>query len=238
MKHKIVLVISALLLSVSLKAQLTYSSDLATNIFTTMRADAPFVNTTLLNVGSLISFGYGTLTFNLIPNFDPTSPSDLQVGPGFGMSVNEVSSFHADNDNFGARRGIGVDDQLLYGNIGPASNLTWHINAAVLSDVDFYAQDLTVSGATKFSMNDVLSWRTFTATDGLFNYHMLFNDDRRALLGSDHDYNDFGIGLIQSVEPVGLESVPESSTYGLIGGAVLLGMVALRRIKRQSSAIA
>jgi hypothetical protein len=235
MKNKIVL-FSALLFAVSLKGQLLYTSDLAAvSPYDGYKADAPFVSGTLLNLGLLNTFTKSGLTFNLIPNLSPISPSDLRVGAGFTADVKFLAESHADSDVFGGEQNLlGLGNQVLY-NFGPASNTTWHITAAAATDLIFWTQDNSFGPATKFDMADILHFRTFTAADLLFTYYIFALDDRGSQLV---DYNDGVVGVRINNRPVGLESVPEPSTFGIIGGAALLGIVALRRIKRQSSAIA
>jgi hypothetical protein len=54
--------------------------------------------------------------------------------------------------------------------------------------------------------------------------------------GSDSDYTDLIVGFqFYSVSGTPFTPVPEPSTYTLIGACVLLGLVALRRIKAKKA---
>jgi PEP-CTERM motif len=59
-----------------------------------------------------------------------------------------------------------------------------------------------------------------------------FEDVRRGLSYYDGDFNDFVVGF--QFLPSQMQAVPEPSTYGLLGGAALMGLVALRRFKRKA----
>jgi hypothetical protein len=62
-------------------------------------------------------------------------------------------------------------------------------------------------------------------------------EDWRLDRSSDADYSDNVIALqffTSSGTPLTSEVVPEPATFGLIGAAALLGLVALRKFKRKS----
>ncbi len=216
-------------------AQLIYTSDAAgLATFNAYKADGAFVSGTLLNLNSVTSFSKNGLTFNLIPNLDPTPPSDLRVGGGFTADVEFLAESHADSDVFGGESNLlGLSNQVLY-NFGPATNTTWHISAAAPTDLVFWTQDLSFGPGTKFNMSDPQHFRTFTASDLNFTYYIFGIDDRGTQLV---DYNDGVVGVRINNQPVGLEAVPEPSTYGLMGAAALLGLVAFRRMRQKSAAV-
>jgi len=230
-------------------AQLNYTSDTATIApFTAMKADTAFVNNTLLNLGTfapmpdfdgqLHSFSFGGLTFNNIPNLDPASPSDIQVGAGFTADVLFLASDHSDTDNLGAESSLlGASNQTLYPGFGPSSTLSWHISAPVATDLVFWMQDASIFGTTKFTMDDVLHFTTFTAVDLNFRYYIFGIDDRGVSSPGLQDYDDGVFGVRLNLVPVGLEAVPEPSTYGIVAGACLLGLVAWRRASRKAQAV-
>lgn len=61
-----------------------------------------------------------------------------------------------------------------------------------------------------------------------------FEDVRQGLSYYDGDFNDFVFGF-QFLPTQPNTPVPEPSTYGLLGGAALVGLVALRRLKRKAA---
>ncbi len=215
--------------------QLIYTSDAAAvPTFDAFKADGAFVSSTLLNLGSITSFTKNGLTFNLIPNLDPTPPSDLQVGGGFTADVKFLAESHADSDMFGGEQNLlGLGSQVLY-NFGPASNTTWHISSLVPTDLVFWTQDNSFGLPVKFNMGDAQHFRTFTAADLNFTYFLFAIDDR----GSQFvDYNDGVVGVRINNQAVGVVPVPEASTYGLIGAALMFCVVAFRRVCTKADAV-
>ncbi len=225
-------------------AQLIYTPGPAVvSSFSAMKADAPFVANTLLNLGSvnavpdgdgaILAFNYAGLSFNAIPNLG-SNPSDIQVGAGFFADVIFLGKDSADDNTFGSEATLlGVGNQALFPTYGAGSNNTWHITAAVATDLIFWHQDNSMGGA-KFSMSDTLAFTTFTASDIDYTYYIFGIDDRRTSL---QDFDDGVFGVRLNNQPVGIEPVPEPSTYGLIGAAALIGIVAYRRTKQKAVAV-
>lgn len=244
--HSLALVLA--LVAGSAHGQLIYSSS-NTPIapFTAMKADAAFVNNTLLNLGTfapmpdfdgqLHSFSFGGLTFNNIPNLDPTSPSDLQVGAGFFADVVFLAKDSADSNNLGSESSLlGASNQVLYANYGAGSTLTWHITAAAATDLVFWHQDVITDGF-KYTMNDPNHWTTFIASDVDWTYLIFGIDDRGPISPGLQDYDDGVFGVRINNVPVGLEAVPEPSAYGL-AGAVLAGVIiGFTKLKRKAEAV-
>lgn len=228
----------------SAHAQLAYAPVATPTLFANMKADASFVNNTLLNLGTfapvpdfdgqLHSFTFAGLTFNNIPNLDPTSPSDIQVGPGFFADVTFLAKDSADNNNFGSEStALGVGNQTLFASYGAGSTQSFRITAPSVTDVIFWHQDTSWDNI-KWLMNDPLHFTTFTASTATDLYYIFGVDDRGTML---QDFDDGVFGVRLNLQPVGLEPVPEPSTYGVIGAAALLGIVAFRRVRQKSIAI-
>ncbi len=226
-------------------AQLIYSPGPVIDApFTAMKADTAFVNNTLLNLGSvnavpdgdgtILAFNYAGLSFNAIPNLG-SSPSDLQVGAGFFADVIFLGKDSADNNTFGSESTLlGVGNQALFPTYGPASTNSWTISAAAATDLIFWHQDNSMGGI-KYDMSDILAFTTFTASDVNYTYYIFGIDDRRTSL---QDFDDGVFGVRLNNQPIGIEAVPEPSTFGLIGGAALLGIVSYRRLKQKAVAVA
>ncbi len=97
-----------------------------------------------------------------------------------------------------------------------------------------------------FAGSDVSShvrWQTRNVTTTFFNGTNMvtqdittllvgFEDTRLGVSFYDGDFNDFVVGF--QFLPSQLPPVPEPSTYGLLGGLALVGLVAARRFKRKS----
>jgi hypothetical protein len=238
------ILVLALVAGTSAHAQLSYAPVATPTLFANMKADASFVNNTLLNLGTvapvpdfdgqLHSFTFGGLTFNNIPNLDPTSPSDIQVGPGFFADVTFLAKDSVDNNNFGSEAtALGVGNQTLFAGYGAGSTQSFRITASILTDVIFWHQDASWDNI-KYLMNDPLHFTTFTASTATDLYYIFGIDDRGTML---QDFDDGVFGVRLNLQPVGLEAVPEPSTYGLIGGAALIAMIALRRARQKAIAV-
>lgn len=73
---------------------------------------------------------------------------------------------------------------------------------------------------------------TATVTQDVKTLLVGFEDTRMGVSFYDGDFNDFVVGF--QFLPSQLPPVPEPSTYGLLGGVALVGLVAARRFKRKS----
>ncbi len=232
----------------SASAQLNYTPSVGPAQFLAMKADTTFVNNTLLNLGTfapepdfdgqLHSFTFAGLTFNNIPNLDPTSPSDLQVGAGFFADVVFLAKDSADSNNIGSESSLlGASNQVLYANYGAASTAQWRIGATLATDLVFWHQD-TSTNSVKYTMDDPLHFTTFTASDVNFTYYIFGVDDRGQMSPGLQDYDDAVFGVRINNQPVGdIAPVPEPSTYGLIGAFALLGIVTFRRLNVKAAAL-
>lgn len=74
---------------------------------------------------------------------------------------------------------------------------------------------------------------TTTVTQDIKTLLVGFEDTRTGISFYDGDFNDFVVGF--QFLPSQLPPVPEPSTYGLLGGVALVGLVAARRFKRKSA---
>ena len=73
---------------------------------------------------------------------------------------------------------------------------------------------------------------TSTVTQDITTLLIGFEDARNSVSFYDADFNDFVVGF--QFLPSQLPPVPEPSTYGLLGGIALVGLVSARRFKRKS----
>lgn len=73
---------------------------------------------------------------------------------------------------------------------------------------------------------------TSTVTQDVKTLLIGFEDTRMGVSFYDGDFNDFVVGF--QFLPSQLPPVPEPSTYGLLGGVALVGLIAARRFKRKS----
>lgn len=72
-----------------------------------------------------------------------------------------------------------------------------------------------------------------TVTEDIATLLVGFEDVRLGHSYYDADFNDFVVGF--QFLPSQLPPVPEPSTYGLLGGIALMGLVAVRRFKRKAA---
>lgn len=73
-----------------------------------------------------------------------------------------------------------------------------------------------------------------TVTEAVPTLLVGFEDTRLGVSFYDGDFNDFVFGF-QFLPTQSNTPVPEPSTYGLLGGVALMGLVALRRFKRKAA---
>lgn len=228
----------------SLSAQLIYTpGPLTPTVFDAMRADTAFVNSTLLNLGSvsggpdgdgtILAFNYAGLSFNAIPNLS-SSPSDLQVGPGFFADVFYLGKDSSDDNSFGSESTLlGADGMVLFPSYGSLTTNSWTITGASPTDLIFYHQGSF--DWLKHTMDEVPYFTTFVASDTNYQYIIFGIDDRGTQL-QDFDDGVFGVRL-NLVEVAELEPVPEPSTYGMIAGAALIALVLSRRMRSKANSI-
>ncbi|HEU5077813.1 MAG TPA: PEP-CTERM sorting domain-containing protein [Opitutaceae bacterium] len=128
---------------------------------------------------------------------------------------------------------------------GAGENLEFYLNSggsltqgglfSAFGSSNFFAGGDT-SSHVRWSTRDVTttyfngsSWVTNDVTTLLIG----FEDTRKGVSFYDGDFNDFVVAF--QFLPTQVQAVPEPSTYGLLGGLALVGLVALRRFKRKSA---
>jgi hypothetical protein len=92
---------------------------------------------------------------------------------------------------------------------------------------------------TRWSVRDVTTTYfngTTTVTQDVKTLLVGFEDVRVGIPFYDGDFNDLVVGFQFLPSQTDLPPVPEPSTYGLMAGAALVGLVALRRMKQSRAA--
>lgn len=226
--------------------QLIYNPIATPTLFANMRADGTFINNVLLELGTaapvpdfdgqLHNFTFGGLTFNNIPNLDVAPTSDIQVGPGFFADVTFLAKDSVDVNSIGSESSLlGVGNQILFASYGIGSTQSVRVTANAVTDLIFWHQDTSWDNI-KYTMNDVLHFTTFTASDANFQYYIFGIDDRGVTM---QDFDDGVFGVRLNLQPVGeIIPVPEPSTYGLVGAFAMLGVTAYRRMRAKAAAVA
>lgn len=224
MQNKKLAVFSALALALvsSAFAQLIVTPQGATSLATSINASASD-QTKLDTIGTTMpaSVTIGGLEFSLIPNLDTYT-----VSPGFFADVSFVGRNEVDVDNLFVQATVGAPISLYSPWTESSKAVSFHLTGN--TDFSLMFQDSSFGSHSLFSQSDPLSVVFYEAIDVAHNrlIDLLLVDDRRT------EYIDFNDGrfLVETnLNPVGIEPVPEPSTYGLIGASVLLGLVAFRR---------
>lgn len=175
-----------------------------------------------------LSVVLGGLTFNAIPNFDT-----FNVSPGFFADVSFVGRMEIDTDNLFVQASGGAPVTLYAPYSASSAAVSMHLTGN--TDFSILHQDASFGAHSLYAQSDTLVFKFYEAIDVASNriIDLLLVDDRR----SDPltvDFNDGRFIVEQNLNPVGIEPVPEASTYGLVGGGLLLALVAFRR-RRQAA---
>lgn len=172
----------------------------------------------------------GGLTFSAIPNLD-----SYTVSPGFFADVSFVGRMEIDVDNLFVQGDVGAPVSLYAPYGAGSSAFSFHLTGN--SGFTLMHQDLSFGAHSLVSQIDPLTFKFYEAIDVAANriYDLVLVDDRNSLQYT--DFNDGRFLVEQNLNPVGIEPVPEASTYGVAGAAVLLAIVAFRRLRaREDSA--
>lgn len=92
------------------------------------------------------------------------------------------------------------------------------------------------SNHTRWSVRDVTTTYfngVTTVTEDVKTLLVGFEDVRQGISFNDGDFNDFVVAF--QFLPSQMPPVPEPSTYGLLGGAALVGLIAVRRFKKKTA---
>lgn len=220
-------------------AQLTTAHDLRSSEATAISNDSAFINAIKdPNVVGSPSYVAGGITFSLVPNLALDSMS-IGTGPSgaFEANVSYVYSSENDVDSFGVtdaslkgetNGGIGIFNPFT-GNT--AADLTFSVlvtDPTGMSALNLWAYDAQFPGTVFQNSSNFLTYQGVDlATNQLDT--LFFYDDRNQHDPASVDHND-GLFLVQeNLLPIGLNPVPEPSTYGLWGGALALSLAFMKR---------
>lgn len=224
--------------------QISYNTVALPGWIGSIRTNAPDVS--LLTTGTVTAPQLGTLAS--LPGLAWTSITNDGIGVDIGAFGSPNNPFKVGNNgSFDIKleiayiaknsladnslsAGLLANDQLLYGSYSAASTAVWSIGgpAVGLANVTLFHTDASVGLTGNQANGDI--FHVFTAAGAGYQYFIIGIDDEGTLPISDRDYND-GI-FVARINTAG-GAVPEPSTYGLLGGAALLGVLAFRRLKRQ-----
>lgn len=224
MKLKLLSVLALCLASIA-SAQLTITPQGASAFAAAVNASA-IDQTTLDTVGasSPASIVLNGLTFSSIPNLD-----SYTVSPGFFVDVSFVGRDEVDTDNLFAQVLPSAPAALYAPFTSASTSQGFHLTGD--ATFSFLAQDSSFGSHAMFSQSDISGFKFYEAIDVSANriYDLLLVDDRRSEYV---DFNDQRLIVESNLNPVGLAPVPEASTYGLLGGILLMGLVIRRRLNR------
>lgn len=169
-------------------------------------------------------FGYtpsnapGTYTPLITDIENSTLTPDGNIMSGWQTQVNYAAGATLD---FWLNSGGGLDEGGLFSAFGTPNQFSGSDNTS----------------HTRWSTRDVTTTYfngTTTVTEDVKTLLIGFEDVRTGLSYYDGDFNDFVVGF--QFLPSQLPPVPEPSTYGLIGGLALVGLIARRRFSKRQTA--
>lgn len=186
------------------------------------------------------SFTAGGILFESIPN---PLLGDFAVGVGeLGEFYAEVSFLGRDSlrpNHFGVSSeggGFTAPDSitLFFDYTSADFPLTKRLTADAYTVADFWHYRDQVGYTGSFYQDDNLSFRTwqYVDVDANLQYTLFGIDDLRS---EQIDFNDGAFLVVTNTVGIALQNpVPEPSTFGLIGAAILVGLIALKKRKSLS----
>lgn len=225
----------ALALAVPAFAQLQLASVPTSNPALTMQSDPLLLSYLTSDTTEFTTAG---ITFTNVSNY---SLGDIVIGSGdlgtFNAQVSYLGRESVDTNWFGVQDGFGTST-ALYAPYNEASEpISYSLTSDTYTTIDFWHSDLVAPYTGTFWMDDDQSFRTWEAIDVANNmiYTIFGIDDRRV---SFVDFDDGAFLVSRNLNPVGLEPVPEPSTYGLMGAGALLALALYRRRKAKTQPVA